>query len=1711
MPVAQDQSWWSALRHGGMLISPSRLIEAGKNFAESKQPGFPTSVEPLKDYLAEKLRGDLAKSDTGSDAQTALMTTLLENVCGLKTGKWERGNSIGEEWSRRLSTGESVRPRRVWRGPDGSVLPVFVDAEPRLGLGRGRRSVTRVIEWMRAGDQRLALITNHRQWRLIYAGIDYDCWAESDTSLWFEGGAPGPQIDALRILLSPIALTQPAQSQPSPLMRAILDSRKGEAELSAELGERVRKAVEQLIQGCAPALDKYAEGISPEDIYRAACRMIMRLVVVLFSEARDLLPVDHPIYNGSYSVGALRFELQRHGADRLRHRYSAWPRLLALFRLVHGGSPHERLPIPAYGGVLFRPGDPESDDPILRAVALFERLDNVMDDSRVADILGLVCVTRTRVRQGRSATWISAPVDFSDLSSEYIGILYEGLLDFELRRADDTTLFLNIGDQPALPLTRLEGMDDKALGSLLEKFKQRKSEAADGEEAEEEPAGDEAAALDLDSEIDEFETDQPELPEAEEPEAGTDMDGRHAAMERVAAWSRRAAIAGKLVSKPKGKKNSVDYDILVASAAKGLVARTVMQGEWYIVRWGGTRKGAGTFYTRPQLAVPTVHRTLRPLAFKGPADETGPPALWQPRTPNEILSLKVCDPAMGSGSFLVASLRYLTDSLLKSLYHHKWIGVTDDGVEFLTPPEPIPAWLAETLKDMPASEADVYARLKRVVVERCLYGVDLDALAVELGRLALWVETMDKYVPFEFLDHKLKCGNALVGCWFDRFREYPVMAWERDGGDTNHDTATHSKAEWTKAIKQLRTGRVKSELVAAITPQISMDAQLFEQAPELTHEIAFKVYQSIDEERVDRAGFREKAYANLRSNANFQQLRKAFDTWCSVWFWPVADLVNAPMPKSFLRLTEEEEKTLAMLVARYRFFHWEIEFPDVFNSERNGFDAVVGNPPWEVQKPNSKEFFSNIDPLYRAYGKQEALNRQDEMFESMPHIESDWLAYNAGFKALANWVGNAGRPFGDEEKGYSLSRAQSENRGLNDRWRKRRTNYKGFTDGARPFLHQGAADINTYKLFLEVAHGLLKLEGRMGFIVPSGVYTDQGSTEIRDLFLMRSHWHWLFCFENRDGIFDIHKSFKFCPVIVQKGGLTQVIKTAFMRRDVRDWEDADRVALSYPAAQIERFSPITKAVVEVRSHRDSEVLEKIYGNSVLLGDDGPNSWQIQYAREYDMTNDSRLFPPRTWWESRGYQPDQYGRWLKVRHVMDTALDEAGWIRLRNGGWVAEDDIEDIALPLYEGRMIGQFDFSQKGWVSGKGRTAIWRNIPFEDKVIEPQYLMGQIAYAQASDTGESSKTIRGLKPLFMGIGAATNIRSGFCSVVFDCPAGNAVPVVKPYGDSANALAFAAMFNSMTYDYVLRLRLGGINLNYFVIAETPLICPHPILKNFVSRLALSQSCSHIIFSPVWLELGHEIRQVVAWRQLWSITPHERLRIRIILDALIAELYGLDFDDLYWIMRQCDYPVDQTGNNAFTRALDSKGFWRVDKDRSPELRHTVLTLAAFADLKNTISAHSGDRDAGIADFCNQNGGGWMLPETLRLSDLGLGHDERARKPQPVRSMMGPRFLDWQLEQTPEESWAECERHARNLLGEAGFKKLQADIAAQNDKTIYDTPEISAGRVHGSITVRSGELLMDPAADAVAGETDLFGVPVQKDLFGNVVEEGRGKRKR
>ena len=1777
---------WGRLRHGGLLFDGTRL----EQLSQFVPP-------PLDGYTEGQLRQRANAILDDSGEQARFVAFVLEGVCGLNgsTGNWTRGSSVAPEWGRRAITGENVKPRHLWKGRRRALLPVFLDDGKRLGIGRGRRVVSQVLGWLRAGGEHLALLTNGRQWRLLFAGLDYDAWCEWDLELWFDEGELTPQVTALRTLLNPELWTPESKGAPSRLLQAIRDTRKGQAELSEVLGERVREAVEMLIQAHGEPLRATQDGapsdratvsaaVTSDEIYRAACRVAMRLVVILFAESRDLLPRDNPLYHASYGLNALLDQLEREGGS-LSDSFAAWPRILALFKLVRDGSHHPVLPVHAYGGELFAAGDEDGQEGVSRALAVFEQAcfeNQVLSDQEAREMLRRITRTTIRIRQGRAGIRTVVPVDFSDLSSEYLGILYEGLLDYELKTApaDDPVVFLSVGDQPALPLSRLEAMDDAALKALFESLK--KNTPADQDYVSEEEASEEEPDLDV-AGVD-----------AAEQESESDSDARRSNRTRAETWARRAAQVAGLVRKRRGRdtpERRLAYEQGLAEEARRLVARVVLPGEWYLLRWGGTRKGSGSFYTRPGLAVPTVQRTLRPLAYyppvgaDGKSDRSAPPASWTPRLPEEILDLTVCDPACGSGTFPLAALRFLTEALYASLQHHRRI--EPDGARSLvrllgshddvrSQQERLADELIPCRPDDHNFEARLKAVLRRHVVERCIYAVDLDPLAVELCRLSLWIETMDRTLPFGFLDHKVKCGNSLIGAWFDQFQHYPVMAWKnREGGDKNHSNGVHfAKGARTKAIKAFVKARLKPDLKLFLHgPDLFREDML--QKASTTHDEALAVLADMHALPVQDAAERARRYReDLLGSAAWRSLKEAMDLWCSCWFWPADDLACAPLPTTLASPTDETRRVVAQVAAEMRFFHWELEFPDVFRESGSGFHAILGNPPWDIAKPNSMEFFSGIDPLYRSYGKQEAVRRQSAYFEDDATVEPDWLDYNARFRAQSNFTGHAASPFGDPDDNekaqdrFSISRGY-ENKELHGRWRQARRRTAGFGDPEHPFRHQGSADLNLYKLFLEAAHTMLKPSGRLGFVVPSGLYSDNGTGALRRLFLDHCRWEWLFGIENRDKLFPIDSRFKFNPVVVEKGGTTEALRTAFMRRSLDDWERADEIATPYTRAQVERFSPRSRAILEIQSQRDLEILEKIYANSVLLGDQGSDGWGIRYAREFDMTNDSRLFPPRPQWEAKGYRPDEYSRWLlgdwrPINELweemgIDPSKPQAAEIELedwlfdttagperrqaearfihghllkpgdvartnwsvrcaqppydrlsiaradippgvilsRDGdAWIREKEIDDMALPLYEGRMIGQFDFSQKGWVSGKGRGAVWREIPWQSKQLEPQFLMRTTDYESEASTPWDPKVSH------MRIGSATNERTAIGSFVCGVPTGDTAATFRL--TSVNrSLNLTAVFNSITFDFITRLRVTGLHLDYHVLEQNPLPRISESVASSIVHLARKLCLTAHRFSPQGLELQQGESDHAA------LTRAERLRLWAALDAVVAVSFGLDFDALSGILKDCDRVFPTARDH-----LDPKGFWRVDKDEAPELRHTILTLAALYELKVKVEAAGGDRERGIEAFLIQNEReGWMLPETLCLADYGLGHDDRARCVQVVAGRRGPRFYDWQLAQGADESVRECHLHARNLLGADGYARLLVRLivggvgAGTDGIGLLSDPSISRllggdGCVTAMVEARATGVLGD---DAYWTAADAFrdGDAQHADLYGQLLD--------
>jgi len=537
---------------------------------------------------------------------------------------------------------------------------------------------------------------------------------------------------------------------------------------------------------------------------------------------------------------------------------------------------------------------------------------------------------------------------------------------------------------------------------------------------------------------------------------------------------------------------------------------------------------------------------------------------------------------------------------------------------------------------------------------------------------------------------------------------------------------------------------------------------------------------------------------------------------------------------------------------------------DALLSEPHGarrFDAVLGNPPWEIEKPDSRQFFERFDPGYRALDKQAALARQRELFRRHPGLEEEWLARQQYARDLRE-----------------ASRAR--------------------------FRRQAVADTNLYKLFVERAYHLLRPGGRLGLLVPSGLYSDLGTRELRLLLLEECAWEDLVSFENQKALFDIHRSYKFCMLVAQRGAALRErpVRAAFGLQTVAELEqvfdrDSGRsAALTAPGphlvsrADLLARHPSSLAFSELRTPRDAQVLARIDAASVRLGSEGGDAWNVGYRREVDLTNDSHAFLSRAAAEPH---PTRESRWLA-----------------RERTW----------LPLLEGRMIHQYRPRAKGWVSGAGARARWRDLSGAGP-LEPRYLIDEEL------ARERAASPRGQKLVIRDIARATDERSAIACLVSDVPCANTLPVLSCADPRLDA-ALCALLNSFVLDWALRSRLGGYHLNRYILEELPLPPVEVVLR-----------CP---------ELG----QLAARLCRDEDPPRVRRLLSARADALVARLYGLEAGDLEWILRAGEPGAER----------DPKGFWRVDAGLPAGQRRPALALAWFrgelsrAELTPELCAHS-----------------------------------------------------------------------------------------------------------------------------------------------------------
>jgi len=570
---------------------------------------------------------------------------------------------------------------------------------------------------------------------------------------------------------------------------------------------------------------------------------------------------------------------------------------------------------------------------------------------------------------------------------------------------------------------------------------------------------------------------------------------------------------------------------------------------------GNERKTTGSYYTPTGLIQCLLDSALDPVL-----DE----AVKKTDPEKALLALKVCDPACGSGHFLIAAAHRIA----------KRVATVRTG-EIEPSPDAVRAAL-------------------RQVISKCIYGVDINPMSVELCKVALWMEAIDPGKPLSFLDHHIQCGNSLIGATPRLLKEgIPDAAFDTVEGD---DKVVCS--EYKKRNKKEREGQQSL---------FAHDLQPWEQLGNLS--AAMMNIDSDDDGSIAAEHRKQERYEKLVNSSDYEFGRLLADTWCAAFMWKKTRQFDYPITEEVYRRIERTphwcpdwmKKEVQRLAGQYQFFHWHLAFPDVFRvpakdeeSENEqtgwigGFDCALGNPPWERMKLQEEEFFASRDPEIANAANKAARQKLIKLLATEnPELAREFAEAKRAAENSSSYIRNSGR--------YPLT---------------------------------GVGDVNTYAVFAEVFRTVLSSRGRAGIICPTGIATDNTTKAFFDDLSARRNLASVIGFENEAFIFpNVHHSFKFCALTVAGlGADVQEADFAFLCRYFSDVHDRTR-HFRLSASDIVLLNPNTRTCPVFRTWHDAELTKAIYRRvPVLINEDtDENPWGVSFVRMFDMSNDSGLF------------------------------------------------------------------------------------------------------------------------------------------------------------------------------------------------------------------------------------------------------------------------------------------------------------------------------------------------------------------------------------------------------------------------------------------------------------------------------------------------------
>ncbi|MFG3086162.1 Eco57I restriction-modification methylase domain-containing protein [Streptomyces antibioticus] len=855
---------------------------------------------------------------------------------------------------------------------------------------------------------------------------------------------------------------------------------------------------------------------------------------------------------------------------------------------------------------------------------------------------------------------------------------------------------------------------------------------------------------------------------------------------------------------------------------------------------GNSRKTTGSYYTPSSLIECLLDTTLDPVIDDAVrrGEQRAKEAGWPDPADDivdELLSLTVCDPACGSGHFLVASARRIAKRV------------------------------ASVRERNPEPTVDAMRHALHEVVARCIYGVDLNPMAVELAKVSLWIEAMEPGKPLSFLDAHVKRGNGLIGATPKLLADgVPDDAFKPIEGDDRKYAAG-----LVKRNKVQRGGQDELLFEADALPGNERYAAELAQ-------ITAAPSNSLKQVRAQESAYQ----AYVESTAYVQDLHAA-DAWCAAFVWPKHEgAPDAPTDQVFRALRGRDQSVMQdgtheeilRLRDQYSFFHWHLEFPEVFSVPESGagvqrgtgwaggFDVVVGNPPWERVKLQEQEFFAQRDPRIAEAKNAAARKRLIAELRDDP----DGARLYTEFEAAKR-------------------RAEGESHFLRVSVR---------------FPLTGRGDINTYAVFTETDRTLTGPRGRTGVIVPTGIATDATTQFFFKDIVTKGQLAALYDFENEDKVFpEVHNQLRFCLFMLRgSGNLREPTRMVFKVRQPEQIVDRSYLLA---AEDILAMNPNTGTCPVFSSKRDADIALGIHRRVPVLIDEtksaGGNPWDISLMTMFHMSNDSHLFRP-------------------------SAQDNETFDDLLKTGWTFDGNElvcgEQRLLPLYEGKMLHHYDHRFSTYEDATEKQLNKGTLPrftveqHQDAaaVPLPRYWVPE----RDVPTGEVDKNGKpimepGVRSRLAAKGWNQGWLLGWRDITNKSNERTLIAALAPahgFGNSSflalparpqQAPLLAAVWSSMVCDYSVRQKIGGTHLTHGYMQQVPVPAPDQLAPHtaFLTPRILELAYSATDMSPFARDLG-DTGTPFHW------DPDRRATIRAELDALFFHLYGISRDDTAYIL-------------------------------------------------------------------------------------------------------------------------------------------------------------------------------------------------------------------